>query len=203
MGYSLVALKEKILEMYPEIGAHEISAGVEFSDEKKAYVITFRRGGKMLFTHLEKKDADECMDGIKCISLGLQIGQLISNINGKAPGVPETRILSKCVPPVRMDEEGYLLDFDEWDENTASAIAHREGIKELTKEHIDILKFIRRHFSEYGYFPVVHAVCKNVSQPEACLTERFMNPIVAWKIAGLPKPDAVILNLIEHGEPPT
>ena len=25
-------------------------------------------------THIEKKDADECMDGIKCVYLGIQIG---------------------------------------------------------------------------------------------------------------------------------
>jgi hypothetical protein len=29
--------------------------------------------------HLEKKDADECMNGIKCIYLGVQVGQFIKN----------------------------------------------------------------------------------------------------------------------------
>ena len=28
---------------------------------------------------VEKKDADECMDGIKCVYLGIQIGQFIKN----------------------------------------------------------------------------------------------------------------------------
>ena len=28
---------------------------------------------------LKKKDADECMDGIKCVYLGIQIGQFIKN----------------------------------------------------------------------------------------------------------------------------
>jgi len=93
MGYSLVGLKEKILAMYPEVAEHGISAGVEFSEEKNAYIITFKKGDKMLFTHLEKKDADECMEGIKCIYLGLQIGQLISNFNGTDPAVPEMCIL--------------------------------------------------------------------------------------------------------------
>jgi TusE/DsrC/DsvC family sulfur relay protein len=203
MGYSLVGLKEKILEMYPEIAGHGISAGVEFSEEKRAYLITFKKGDKMLFTHLEKQDADGCMDGIRCVSLGLQIAQLISNFDGNAAVAPEMRILPECVPPLRTDEEGYLLNFDDWDENTAAAMARREGLAELTKEHLEILKFIRRHYAEYQYFPLVRAVCKNVHQPDGCVTERFMNPAVAWKIAGLPKPDAVVLNLLEHGEPPT
>ena len=204
MGYSLVALKEKILEMYPEIAAHGISAGVEFSEEKRAYVITFRQGNRMLFTHLEKKDADDCMDGIKCISLGLQIGQLIGNINnGNAAAVPDMRILPECLPQVRMDREGYLLDFNDWDERVAEVMARREGFAKLTGEHLAILRFIREHYRGYQYFPMVHALCRNVSQPEGCVTKQFMTPVFAWKIAGLPKPDAVILNLLEHGESPT
>lgn len=30
-------------------------------------------------SHLEKKDADECMNGIKCVYLGMQIGEFIKN----------------------------------------------------------------------------------------------------------------------------
>ncbi|MCG2709457.1 MAG: hypothetical protein L6246_03930 [Thermodesulfovibrionales bacterium] len=32
-----------------------------------------------LTTHIEKKDADECMDGIKCVYLEIQVGQFIKN----------------------------------------------------------------------------------------------------------------------------
>lgn len=79
MTYSIVALKDKILEMYPEIGEHRFSAGIEFNEKKNAYILTFRRGGEELTTHLEKKDADECMNGIKCVYLGVQVGQFIKN----------------------------------------------------------------------------------------------------------------------------
>lgn len=203
MGYTLVGLKEKILEMYPEISRHGISVRVEFSEEKQTYIITFRKGDRMLFTHLEKKDADECMNGIKCISLGLQIGQLIQNFDGRAPEVPDIRILEECTWSERTDDEGYLLKYKDWDENVAAGIAAREGIGILTTEDIEILKFIRRHYEQYQYFPVVHSICRNINQPRDCMSERFMTPALAWKIAGLPKPDVVILNLLEHGEPPT
>lgn len=79
MGYTIVALKDKISEMYPEMEKHNISVGLEFSEEKNAYVVKFKRGKHELTTHLEKKDADDCMDGIKCIYLGVQIGQFIKN----------------------------------------------------------------------------------------------------------------------------
>jgi len=76
MGYTNVALKDKIMEMYPEINKHGISVGLDFSQGKNAYIVTFKKDNHELTTHLEKKDADECMDGIKCVYLGVQVSQL-------------------------------------------------------------------------------------------------------------------------------
>jgi len=96
MGYTVVALKEKIMEMYPEIEKNGILVGVVFSEEKNAYVVNFRKGAHLLSTHLEKKDADECMDGIKCVYLGGQIGQFIRNFVGDKAPVPDMRIIECC-----------------------------------------------------------------------------------------------------------
>ncbi|GAB4543994.1 MAG: hypothetical protein Fur0020_13470 [Thermodesulfovibrionia bacterium] len=79
MGYTIVALKERILEMYPEIERHGINLGVTFDEQKNAYIIRFNKGVHELSTHLDKDDADECMDGIKCVHLGVQIGEFIKN----------------------------------------------------------------------------------------------------------------------------
>lgn len=79
MAYSTVALKDKILDMYPEIREHDFSVGLDFDEQKNAYLVTFKRGSAVLTTHLEKKDADECMNGIKCVYLGIQVAQFIKN----------------------------------------------------------------------------------------------------------------------------
>jgi hypothetical protein len=79
MGYTNVALKYKIMEMYPEIQEHGISMGLDFNEEKNAYIVKFKKNSHELTTHLDKKDADECMDGIKCVHLGVQIGEFIKN----------------------------------------------------------------------------------------------------------------------------
>jgi len=81
MSYTNVALKEKILEMYPEIPEHKLSVGLDFDEEKNAYIITFKRGAEILTTHLEKKDADDCMNDIKCVYLGIQVAQFIKNFD--------------------------------------------------------------------------------------------------------------------------
>ncbi len=79
MGYTIVALKDKITQMYPEIEKYGISVGLEFSEEKNAYIVHFKKDHHELTTHLEKKDADDCMNNIKCVYLGVQIGQFIKN----------------------------------------------------------------------------------------------------------------------------
>jgi alanyl-tRNA synthetase len=83
MAYTNVALKDKIMEMYPEIKEHQVSVGLDFSEEKNAYIVTFTRGKEVLSTHLEKKDADECMNGIKCVYLGIQVAQFIKNFEAR------------------------------------------------------------------------------------------------------------------------
>ncbi len=79
MGYTKVALEDKILEMYPEIRKHGIAVGLVFDEGKNAYIVKFKKDKQELTTHLEKKDADDCMDNIKCVYLGVQIGQFIKN----------------------------------------------------------------------------------------------------------------------------
>ena len=79
MDITTDAIREKITIMYPEINKHKITMSVDFDAAKDAYIIKFKRDKHELFTHLDKKDAEECMNDIKCIHLGNQIGQFIKN----------------------------------------------------------------------------------------------------------------------------
>lgn len=91
---------------------------------------------------------------------------------------------------INVDDEGYLVNFDDWNEKVACALAEREGISKtcpLTKERIDILKFIREYYKNFNSVPIVRAVCKNVHQPKDCEYVQFPDPTITCKIAGLPK----------------
>lgn len=79
MEYTIVDLKNKVLEMYPEIWKHNVGVDMTFDEMKNAYLLAFTRGKDALYTHLEKQDADECMNGIKCVYLGVQVAQFIKN----------------------------------------------------------------------------------------------------------------------------
>lgn len=74
------ALCEKITSIYPEIGVCGINVDVDFNKEKGAWVVDLKKDKHHLQTHLEIDEADQCMDGKKCVSLGVQIAQLIENI---------------------------------------------------------------------------------------------------------------------------
>ena len=103
---------------------------------------------------------------------------------------------------IAVDEDGYLKYFNDWDEDVARELAARAEVGELTPENIAILKFIRNHYKTYNFFPIVGSICKNVREPKDCVTEKFINPLVAWKIAGLPHPDEPIISLLEAGQSP-
>ncbi len=87
MGYTQVALEDKILEMYPEITKHGILISLSFDKTKNAYILKFKKDKHELTTHLEKKDADDCMDNVKCVYLGVQVAQFIKNFELQEKGL--------------------------------------------------------------------------------------------------------------------
>jgi len=78
--------------MYPEVVNRGIAVSLDFDTTKNAYIVKFKKDKHELTTHLEKKDADECMNGIKCVYRGIQIGQFI--ITGSKPASPTNKIIS-------------------------------------------------------------------------------------------------------------
>ena len=76
------------------------------------------------------------------------------------------------------------------------------GVGELCLESIAVLKFIRDHYKAYSFFPIVHSICPRLHEPKNCIAEKFPNPLVAWKIAGLPHPEEPVISLLEAGQSP-
>ena len=73
-------LCEKIRDIYPEIGECGIDIDAEWDADKNAWAVDLKSEGHELKTYLEPEDADGCMDGKQCVSLGLQIAQLKDNV---------------------------------------------------------------------------------------------------------------------------
>ena len=101
---------------------------------------------------------------------------------------------------IEIDNEGFLQNYDQWDDKVACARAEREGLEELTDDRLDMLKFMRDYYKKHHTFPILRAVCKNAHQPKNCLNEKFIDPVHAWKIAGLPNPGAEV-NIFKSWDP--
>ncbi len=73
-------LCEKIKSIYPEIGQCSIDVKVDWDEVKSAWAVDLKKNEHEIKTYLEPEDADGCMEGKQCVSLGLQIAQLKDNI---------------------------------------------------------------------------------------------------------------------------
>jgi len=73
-------LCEKIIALYPDIGECGIDVNVEFDKDQNTWVVDLKKDRHELKTFLEEGDAENCMEGKQCVSLGIEITQLKVNI---------------------------------------------------------------------------------------------------------------------------
>ena len=94
---------------------------------------------------------------------------------------------------VHVDGEGFLTTYDEWDDDLAGALANQIGL-ELTEEHLDVIRFLRRDFQERGETATLRRVSTVGGIPTKRLFELFpKKPAKKMAyVAGLPKPHGCV-----------
>jgi tRNA 2-thiouridine synthesizing protein E len=97
---------------------------------------------------------------------------------------------------IPLDDEGYLLNLDDWSEALAHRLAEQDGVT-LTDAHWEILKVVRAFYQTYDLSPAMRPLVKAVRQS---LGEDKGKSIYLMKLfsespakqsaryAGLPKP---------------
>lgn len=96
---------------------------------------------------------------------------------------------------LELNEEGFLVAPEAWDDAVAVALAQQEEqLEALTEEHWTVIRFIRQHFLDNQAAPMVRAVCKGTGVPLKRIYELFPSGPAkgACKLAGLPKPDGCV-----------
>ena len=73
-------LCEKIRAIYPDIGECGLDVNVEYDESQQAWVVHLKKGTHKLKTFLEAGDAEKCLEGKQCVSLGIEIAQLRANV---------------------------------------------------------------------------------------------------------------------------
>ncbi|MFQ6069676.1 MAG: TusE/DsrC/DsvC family sulfur relay protein [Candidatus Aminicenantales bacterium] len=96
---------------------------------------------------------------------------------------------------IEINEEGFLLNPQEWNKEVAEKIAREEeGINEMTRDHWDVVNYIRNYYLEKNLAPMVRKVCNATGFKLKYIYELFPSGPArgACKVAGLPKPDGCV-----------
>lgn len=96
--------------------------------------------------------------------------------------------------PIEVNDEGYLLNSNEWTEEVAKAIAEEEGIAALGPEHWKVIFYMRKAFAEHGDGPSIRQLTKESGVDTKMLYQLFPKGPAkkAARIAGIPKPHGCI-----------
>ena len=86
MSYTKADLEAKLLGLYPEIKKYGLSMGLDFDEEKNAWMVSFEKENHKRHAILDKADADACIDGNVCIYLGMLITQYVKDLEEEISG---------------------------------------------------------------------------------------------------------------------
>ena len=96
---------------------------------------------------------------------------------------------------IEINEEGFLVNHDDWAKDVAEALAREEeGIEDLTDDHWALINYIRDYYLEKNLAPMVRKLCKTTEFQLRYIFELFPSGPAkgACKVAGLPKPDGCV-----------
>jgi tRNA 2-thiouridine synthesizing protein E len=96
---------------------------------------------------------------------------------------------------VSLDDDGYLVDFNDWSPAVTEAMAEADGVK-LTDEHWLLIDFLHRFYKEYEIAPEIPILARNLckDQNDCRWNRRYIETLfpggakMACRFAGLTKP---------------
>ncbi|MBM2813952.1 MAG: dsrC [Ignavibacteria bacterium] len=93
-----------------------------------------------------------------------------------------------------VDEDGFMLEPEKWDESIAAVLAQTEAVKELTEEHWKIINFLRNYYINHGMAPKIRKLCRDTGFSLKQIYELFPSGPAkgACKVAGLEKPTGCV-----------
>ncbi|WP_027722182.1 TusE/DsrC/DsvC family sulfur relay protein [Maridesulfovibrio zosterae] len=93
-----------------------------------------------------------------------------------------------------VDEDGFLLKFDDWAPEWVDYVKEGEGIKELNEEHQKVIDFLQDYYKKNGIAPMVRILSKVTGYKLKHIYELFPSGPGkgACKMAGLPKPTGCV-----------
>ena len=86
------------------------------------------------------------------------------------------------------DEDGLILDPEQWNEEVANTTASLLAIGPLSNEHWLVINELRSYYYKFGVAPAMNHVCSQYGKDKMWVHNLFGTCLNAWCIAGLPNP---------------
>jgi len=92
-----------------------------------------------------------------------------------APGYPE------------FDEDGLIVDPEQWNEEVAEDVAEQLHIQ-LGAEHWVAIYALRNYYDRYGVAPAMYSICRDNGRGKNWIHNLFDSCLNAWRVSGLANP---------------
>lgn len=86
------------------------------------------------------------------------------------------------------DEDGLLINTDDWNASLAREIARHYGIPKLDDDHWRVIEALRLHYQKFGVAPAMYNICRSLGKDPDLVHSLFLTCLNAWRVAGLPNP---------------
>jgi TusE/DsrC/DsvC family sulfur relay protein len=95
---------------------------------------------------------------------------------------------------IEVDEDGFIVDPEVWNEDLVMAFAKLEGVEALTENHWKVINYLRDYFKKFGIAPMIRKLCKETGFSLKEIYDMFPSGPAkgACKLAGLPKPTGCV-----------
>ncbi len=99
-----------------------------------------------------------------------------------------------------VDEEGYLQDWEQWNEGLAGKMAQDDGL-DLSEAHWEVIRFLREYFEKYQIAPMIKILVKEIGKTmgKEKGNTKYLYELYpagpakqACRYAGLPKPTGCV-----------
>ena len=95
---------------------------------------------------------------------------------------------------IELDEDGFIVEPDQWSVDLVYAFAKTEDVHELTEDHWKVINYLRDYFKQFGIAPMIRKLCKDTGFSLKEIYDLFPSGPAkgACKLAGLPKPTGCV-----------
>ena len=95
---------------------------------------------------------------------------------------------------IEVDDDGFILDTNIWNEEVAKALAKGEGVTDMTEAHWKVVKYLRDYYLKFGVAPMIRKLCKETGLSLKEIYDLYPTGPAkgACKIAGLARPTGCV-----------